>query len=170
MRPQARRIAVAILALAATFAVLFFAQRLLFATQTQAPLKQRLLTVPQVESVSLELSASPQVVLVTLGRVADLHETAQTLTEKIKAFAPEATLRVRGHADATLSSAEEDLSFPVQQGLASGQFVEMRQEVLQEAMKLQVTARIYIDANDVDLALYDRGHAAYYIYPRGGKS
>lgn len=169
VRLQARRVAVLTLALALTLAILFGLQRWLFLTQTKLPLQTQLQKLPYVQRVTLQLSGASPAVIVTLGDVGDLESTYQTLLGRVRAMAPGAALRVQGHSDARLAAADETLNFPIEQALADGQFVAMRQDVLQEAAKLKVTARIYVDGQNVYLALYDRGHAAYFIYPRGGK-
>lgn len=169
MRLQARRLAVLALALALTLAVLFGLQRWIFLTQTKMPLKSRLEHSPNVQSVTLQLQGQSPTVEVTLGKVANLESTYQLLLGRVRASSPGATLHVQGHPDARLTTAQQQLSFPIQQALSDGQFIAMRQNVLQEAHSLGVQASIYIDQHNVYLALYDQGHDAYFIYPRGGK-
>ena len=45
----------------------------------------------------------------------------------------------------------------------------MRRDVIAQATRDGVRARIYIDAHNVYLALYDGAHAGYFIYPREAK-
>lgn len=169
MRFQVRRIAAAAAALLVTLAVLFGAQRWLFQTQTSTPLQQALQKTAGVQRVSLDFAQSPGTVEVTLGRVADLETTYQALSRRVQALASGATIVVRGSPDGRLDAAAQDLSFSIAQGLATGQFVAMRQDVLAGARRDGVEARIYIDQQNVYLALYDPAHVAYYIYPREAK-
>ena len=169
MRFQVRRIAAAAVALLATLAVLFGMQRWLFQTQTSVPLQQQLERVPGVKNVRLDFTASPGVVHVTLGRVSDIESTYTDLASHVQALASGATIEIAGSSDQRISAAAQDLSFSIAQGLATGQFVAMRSQVLSEAKLDHVVARVYIDQQNVYLALYDQGHSAYFIYPREAK-
>jgi hypothetical protein len=152
-----------------TLAALFGLQRWMFQTQTTAPLQAELERMPGVRKVALDFAQSPGTVHVTLGRVSDLQTTYESLAARVAHLAPGAAVDVVGSSDPKLSSAAQDLSFPIAQGLATGQFVAMRAGVLTAARRVGVEARIYIDQQDVYLALYDRAHAAYFIYPREAK-
>ncbi len=169
MRFQVRRIAAAAVALVATLAVLFGMQRWLFQTQTSVPLQQQLERVPGVRKVTLDFSTSPGVVHVTLGRVSDIETTYADLATHVQALASGASMDVAGTPDRLIAAAAQDLSFSIAQGLATGQFVAMRSQVLSEAKRDHVVARIYINQQNVYLALYDQAHAAYFIYPREAK-
>ena len=169
MRFQARRIAAAAVALVATLAVLFGLQRWLFQTQTSTPLEQQLKHVAGVRRVTLDFARSPGTVHVTLSRVSDIETTYTALAARVAALAPGAAIVVAGTSDGRIAAAAQDLSFPIAQGLATGQFVAMRQNVLDDARRDRVTARIYIDQQNVYLALYDQAHTAYFIYPREAK-
>ncbi len=169
MRFQVRRIAAAALALLATLAVLFGMQRWLFQTQTSVPLKAQIERVPGVRSVTLDFSKSPGVVKVKLGRVGDIETTYSNLTAHVQAMAPGAEVKVSGTPDRQITAAAQDVSFSIAQGLATGQFVAMRAQVLDQAKRDHVDASIYIDQQNVYLALYDKAHAAYFIYPREAK-
>lgn len=169
MRFQVRRIAAAAVALLATLAVLLGMQRWLFQTQTSAPLKLQIERVRGVRKVTLDFSKSPGVVHVTLGRVNDIETTYRDLAAHVENLAPGAAVDVSGTSDAHLAAVAQDLSFSIAQGLATGQFVAMRSDALAEARRDHVVAHIYIDQQDVYLALYDQTHAAYFIYPREAK-
>ena len=169
MRFQVRRIAAAAAALLVALGVLFGLQRWLFQTQTSAPLKMQLERIAGVRKVTLDFARSPGVVHVTLGRVNDIQTTYLALAAHVQALAPGAALDVAGTSDGLLSSAAQDLSFSIAQGLATGHFVAMRTEALAEAGRVHVLARLYIDQQNVYLALYDKTHAAYFIYPREAK-
>lgn len=169
MRFQVRRIAAGAVALLVTLAALFGLQRWMFQTQTTAPLQSELERMPGVRKVSLDFAQSPGTVHVTLGRVNDIQTTYESLTTRVDRLVPGATVDVVGLSDPRLSAAAQDLSFPIAQGLATGRFVAMRAGVLSAAQHDGVQARIYIDQQNVYLALYDQAHAAYFIYPREAK-
>ena len=169
MRFQVRRIAAAAVALVATLAVLLGMQRWLFQTQTSTPLQRQLEHVTGVREVTLDFARSPGVVHVTLARVSDIETTYAALAARVETLAPGAAVEVAGTSDGRIAAAAQDLSFPIAQGLATGQFVAMRRNVLADSGRDHVTARIYIDQRNVYLALYDRANAAYYVYPREAK-
>ncbi|MDA8345749.1 MAG: hypothetical protein M0Z66_09735 [Thermaerobacter sp.] len=169
MRLQVRRVAVLAIALALTLGVLFGLQHWIFLTQTKMPLQAQLERMSQVKRVTLNLSSSTPSVNVVLGSVADLETTYQSIEAKVQKLAPGAALHIAGGTDKALTNASQVLSFPVEQGMVTGQFVEMRQDVVHDASNLHVTARIYVDSQNVYLALYDHDKAAYFIYSRGAK-
>ena len=169
MRFQVRRIAAAAAALILTLAALFGLQRWIFQTQTSAPLKTQLERVAGARSVKLDFANLPGVVHVDLRRVPDIETTYARLAAHIEALAPGAALDIAGTSDARIAAAAQDLSFSIAQGLATGQFVAMRQNVLAQAGRAKVVARVYIDQKNVYLALYDKTHADYFVYPRGAK-
>lgn len=169
MRLQPRRVAVMFLSMVVVVGVLYGLQRWVYVSQTRNPLTEALKRSPVVQKVALNLAASPPTVTATLKNVPDLMATYHELAETLHGFVANAQLEVLGHSDAKLHTAYEALSFPIEQGLATGHFVEMQSAVASEAPRLGVQAKIYIDAQNVYLALYDTPNAAYYIYPRGGK-
>jgi hypothetical protein len=169
MRLQVRRVAVLAIALAVTLSVLFGVQHWLFLTQTQAPLQAQLDHLPSVRGVTLNLSQSSPNVVVTLGSVPDLESSYQAIEAKVHDLSPGAALTIKGASSSTFTTAEQVLSFPIEQGIATGQFVEMRKDVLQDAANLHMTTHVYVDSQNVYLALYRHGQAAYFVYPRGAK-
>lgn len=169
MRLQARRVAVLGVALTLTLGALFGMQHWLFLTQTKLPLQTQLERLPEVSHVSLNLSSASPSVSVTLRSVPNLEETYASISKTVQHLAPGAALHISGTSDKALANAAQILSFPVEQGIATGQFVEMRKDVLQEASNLHVKARIYVDSQNVYLALYDQDKSAYFIYSRGAK-
>ena len=169
MRFQVRRIAAGAVALLVTLAALFGLQRWMFQTQTTAPLQTELERVPGVRKVTLDFAQSPGAVHVTLGRVSDIQTTYVSLAARVAHLAPGAAVDVVGTSDSALAAAAQDLSFPIAQGLATGQFVAMRAGVLSAALRDRVEAHVYIDQQNVYLAIYDKAHAAYFIYPREAK-
>ncbi len=169
MRLQVRRVAVLAIALAVTLSVLFGVQHWLFLTQTQTPLQTQLDHLPSVRGVTLNLSQASPNVIVTLGSVPDLETAYQAIEAKVHDLSPGAALTIKGASTQTFTNADQILSFPVEQGIATGQFVEMRKDVLQDAAKLHLTARVYVDSQNVYLALYSHGQAAYFVYSRGAK-
>lgn len=168
MRVPVRRVAVLALALALTLGALFGAQHWLFLTQTKAPLQTEIRRLHGVTAVTLNLTASSPSVTVRLGNVSNLQSTYQTISQKIHSLAPGATLKVQGTSDAALANAAQVLSFAIEQGIATGQFVQMRKDVLSEAAKLHITAKVYVDSKYVYVALYDHSRSAYFVYSRGG--
>jgi len=169
LRFQVRYVAAAAAALLVTLGLLLAGQRWLFSAQTTQPLQAQLERVPGVKSVALDFAQQPGVVHVTLSRVPDLETTYQDIDARVQALAPGATITLPTPTEPRLRSAEQDLSFYVAQGLATGQFVGMRRDVIAQATRDGVRARIYIDAHNVYLALYDGAHAGYFIYPREAK-
>lgn len=168
MRLQPRRVAVMLLSMVVVVGLLYGLQRWFFVSQTRNPLATKLMHAPAVAHVSLQLGASPPSVTVTLRRIPDLRSTYQNLLNTLHDYVPGAHLEVLGRTDSKIQSASEALSFPIQQGLATGQFMAMQSNVTKAAARLGIAAKIYIDAQNVYLALYDSGHAGYFVYPRGG--
>lgn len=169
MRLQPRRVAVMFLSMIVVVGVLYGLQRWVYVSQTRNPLSEALKHSPVVQKVTLNLAASTPTVTATLKNVPDLMTTYHELQETLRGYVLNAQLEVLGHPDAKLHSAYESLSFPIEQGLATGHFVQMQSAVMNDTRRLGVQAKVYIDAQNVYLALYDTSHAAYYIYPRGGK-
>lgn len=168
MRLQPRRVAVMFLSMLIVVGTLYGLQRWIFVSQTSNPLARALRHEADVQRVALDLTASPPTVTVTLHRVTDLMQTYRHIEQTINAYVPGARLEVLGRPDAKLQSAFETLSFPIEEGLATGNFLAMQGTVLRQAHRLGIGARLYIDAQNVYLALYDASHAAYYVYSRGG--
>ena len=169
MRVPVRRVVVLAVALALTLGILFGLQHWIFLTQTSQPLQSQLQKMPHVKKVTLNLSSSSPSVNIVLGSVPDLETTYHSIAAKVQQASPGTAVHLAGSSAQVLANADQVLSFPIEQGMATGQFVTMRQDVLQEAANLHVTARVYVDSRNVYLALYEHGQAAYFIYSRGAK-
>lgn len=159
---------VAFVALIATLGVLWGFTTLDHYQSTIQPLQQALQKASGVKKVSL-VGDNGNTVKVTMGKVADFETTYDKVADASSLYLNSPTIVVVSHPDAKLQSAVEELSFPIEQGLALGKFVDMRSQVMAEAAKLHVHADLYIDNHNVYLALYDGSHYLYHVFPRGGK-
>lgn len=132
------------------------------------PLDQAFRQDHHVVSFTLEQNTTPPTVDIKLGRVQNLEQAGQRLFNEADLVfgAGNYVLNVSGNPDAKLTNLANGLSFVIAQGLATGQYVTMEQAVQRAAKAQHVTADLYLDSNNLYLALYDGAHDQYEILPR----
>lgn len=169
MRIKGLRVEVIGLAFLVTAALVFGGQWLVGRYQVEGPLLASARRVDGVQSARLEQAEGRMNLIVTLGRTADFRSTHQRLSELLgKAYADGAgRVVVRDSRTAKLAAALYDLNFALQEGLATGQFTQMRAEVEAQARAAGLPAPyLWVDADRVYLGLRDSNRVLYDVLER----
>jgi hypothetical protein len=165
----ARRVASALAAMAATFGALSAGAALAHRALVTAPVAQAM-RVPGVRAYRLQTVGGAPSVTVRLADGVDLEAVCQRLASRL---APILGTGVRlvptGPGQAALTPALEAAAVPVEQGIATGDFVAMARAVGAEARARGLAARVEVDAGAVYVTLTGPGgESAYALFPRPG--
>lgn len=153
-----------------TFAFLWGGQQLNQYTQVEAPLMHSLKSVSGVVRVNTTHTSSgtPRVVVV-LSQVPSLQTTYQALSDRLSNYAGSGTqLIVQGQPDHTLTTVAQEMAFPMEQALRTGDYVAMRTTLLKMGQQASVKTYVGIDTGHIYLALFHKGHTFYKVVATGG--
>jgi hypothetical protein len=166
------KLEVVLLAFGLAAAAAFGAQAVVERYQVEGPLVRSARRVEGVRRVEMVRKAGRTDMVVTMGPTADFRGSYRQLAElREKAHGSDGGLVVvRDNRDSRLVRALYDLNFALQEGLATGRYVEMRTAVEQAAERLRLTrpylwveeGRIYVELRDDRSVLYavlERGAA-----------
>jgi hypothetical protein len=131
---------------------------------------QAALQTPQVLRAQVAYAPSPSPPTVTLWLAAgtDPQEVVERLSSRlVPLLGTVPRWRLVGPAQESLAKALDSLSLAVQEGLATGQYVPMAQEVARLAHRQGLRAQVEVDSMGAYLSLRDaHGGEAYAFYPR----
>jgi hypothetical protein len=167
----ARQVSVFLAGLLATFALLAAVTSLIRFTRVLVPTRAAIARLPGVRSVATtSLPDGSTVVRVRLGRVADFMSLLAEIRGEIPPALGPYRLVVLDRPDPRLEGQLRTDAFAVEQGLATGQFVAMRRELLAMGRSAHIRTAVEIDADAVYLSLYDGDHYVYQVFQKGGLS
>jgi hypothetical protein len=168
--------------MAATLVALFAAGFVLKSRMWEEPLKALYTGSPAVESYNVDRNDDRYVITIRLKATPDLAAAYQALDEgtgRILKSTPY-TLKVEDRRTPALAEAYRPVNLYVQEALTTGRFAAMGTQVMDEANKAGMTARVDVDSNRVYVQLQDRSGAYLYSvvdrpqpagavrYPEGG--
>ncbi|MCL6595474.1 MAG: hypothetical protein K6V73_04595 [Firmicutes bacterium] len=165
----ARRVASALAAMAATFGALSAGAALAHRALVTAPVAGAM-RVPGVLAYRLQTNGGAPSVAVQLADEVDLEAVCQRLTARLTPILGSGVRLVpAGPGQASLTTALEAVAVPVEQGIATGDFVAMARAVGAEARARGLSARVEVDAGAVYVTLTGPGgRSAYALFPRSG--
>lgn len=156
--------------LGATLLILFGGNFVLQHQTVDEPLAQRFAAVEAVESFEVQGGRDERTLLVRMGPVADLrHAYTEIQTEATHVLGKDNyTLRVVDTRTADLEEAYYRVHLHVQEGLATGQFSRMAEQMAAELGNLPVDQhRVSVDGKNLYVQLHSGDHYLYEIIPRG---
>lgn len=165
----ARRILTTAVAMAATFGVLWAGQALAHQTMVASPVA-RAVRLQGVRSYAMATGdPSMPTVRVQLKNGIDLQTVAETLDNRLTPIlGVTPVIDPVGPGQTALRGAVEAVALPVEQGVATGQFVSMDKAVVRLAGAQGIVARVEVDSQAVYVTLTPKtgGGEAYAIFPR----
>lgn len=162
VRVSVKQIFVVMASFLLTLAALWVAERLYVASQVRTPFLAAVRRIPGVAAAGLDghvlwLQLKPDANLESVYEAAEARAGGQNL----------AAVRIESRSSAALASVDRELSFVVAQGIATGQYVAMRQQILQDAARAHVGANVSMDRGDIFLTLRQGGSALFQVIPVG---
>lgn len=145
-------------------------QQLLFQKTVSAPLQTTFAEIPGVSAVQLkDENGKTNVVLRLAGNQIDLSQVytqvEQVARQRLGNRFGQVVLK--DERTAALNEAFYRMHFALQQGIATGQFVEMARAVEQEAASLGLDHfRVYVGDRHVFVQLHQDDHSLYTVLPR----
>jgi hypothetical protein len=166
-----RQIGAFLASMIATFLLFWGAADVNHLAHVILPLRQSLRAVRGVESVSIRDVNGETELVVRLAPVPDLMATVEAIRARVSPDVGPYTLDLVYPSDARLEALVQTDTFVVEQGFATGQFVQMEKTLVANGRAAGVTTRVQMDGNDVYLSLFDgHGHYRYAIFAKGGGS
>jgi hypothetical protein len=166
---QQIRITTIIIAMLVTLGLLLGGQQLYERYLVRDGLERSVAAVAAADAIRVAKDEKPPAVYIRLSHVDDLQSVYQGLSEVIRnQLGPGYRLVLQDDRTPQLQSLYEQCSFPIQQGIATGNFQAMKKGVEQLAAAAAVNCSISVDSDNVYLELRDRNDTAclYQIIPR----
>ncbi|MCY0886015.1 MAG: hypothetical protein OWV35_09075 [Firmicutes bacterium] len=162
MRVSVKQVFVVIASFLVTLGALWAAERIYVASQVRTPFLQAVRRTPGVAGAWL----NGRDLVLQLQPGADLETVYDTVQARAAASgqAMDAVL-IRDRASPALRALDNELSFVVAQGIATGQFVAMRQQILADAARARVQAQVSMDRGDIFLTLRQGSAVLYQVIP-----
>ncbi len=164
MRIKPQQILAVLGSLVITLGLLFGVQGLAREKLISDPLEQFYRHAPGVQHFAIANHNGATVISLTLGQVADLEQTYLFLQDRTATFLPPGSfhLHLLDHRDASLTAAYEQMSLAIQQGITTGEFVNMQQMLVKEGKAFGLS-RVAVEADDYNIYV-QLGHGSHYLY------
>jgi len=130
------------------------------------PIYQAFANIDGVESVELQEQDGRIILMLALTEVEQLHTLAAEIGETAARFSQPIRILFKDRPNETLKAAYDQMHFALEQGIATGYFVEMAERIAELAGKYQVDYALRIDGNYVYLQLHDGGNYLYKVVSR----
>lgn len=171
MRVSAKQILATVVSTIITLTILWIGQKFYISKIVRAPLIQQVSGIAGVSHVSIGPSGA---VSVKMDPGANLLSVSRAVSASVTHALghPPRSLTFNSHPNGVLTGLASRARFMVAQGVATGQYVSMRQTILQAAKSDGVQALVELGNHHVYLTLR-QGHAALYLImplTTGGRS
>lgn len=130
------------------------------------PVYQAFASIEGVEGVELKERDGMIVLTLSLADVEHLHTVAAKISSAAARFSQPFQILIKDQPNETLKAAYEQMHFALEQGIATGYFVEMAERIEELALKHKVDFALRIDGSYVYLQLHDGGYYLYQIVSR----
>lgn len=160
---------VVIAAVVVTFGLLFGGVKIYRKQSVDRPLFKLYQEIKEVKDVQIEKSGRQTVVRVRLDQVANLKSTYRRLDSLARGvFGPdEFQIQILDSRSPLLEQAYHDMHLSLQEANATGAFTKMAHEVEAKQKALAIdSSRVFVDNDNLYLALYHRGAYLYEVIPR----
>lgn len=134
------------------------------------PIYQAFANIEGVIGVDLAEQDDQIVLTLALAEVEQLDMLAAEISSTAAQFAKPLQIIIKDKANQTLKAAYDQMHFAVEQGIATGYFVEMAERIEQLASEYQIKFTLKVDGNYVYLQLHDGDDYLYQIVSRREKS
>lgn len=142
-----------------------------FAVKTyrlEEPFKAKVLSMDGIQNVQLVNTADGRKIILTVEPRVQLekvyHDVQQLTKETLRG---QSTIEINGKAGARLTGIYQQMHFAIYEGIASGQFTRMADQLKQVAEVTQVEKySVQVDQENVYLKLVDKGEVLVKVVPR----
>lgn len=157
-----------IIAFLVVASLLFGGEKLLEYQRVENPVLSGVKNIPGVVEARLVNTSNGMTLEVKLQGVTDLAKTYQAIQDKVEPLGNRLTsVDIRDSRTQELSDALHDLHFAIQEGIATGHFQNMADQVQALAQKSGVKiSYLTVTGDGVYVTLAEKGHYLYAIYPR----
>ncbi|MBX5436829.1 MAG: hypothetical protein IRZ33_06400 [Alicyclobacillaceae bacterium] len=129
------------------------------------PLESQIRAIPGVKSVQV-IAGNPNEVRIALRPdVADLQTTYGKIARVVDSAMSGEQLVIEDNESPALTQAYENFELILLEGLAKGDYVEMKNEIEQKARAMGIQARVTMDRNNVYIQMKKGGAYLYRIWP-----
>lgn len=147
----------------------FAGQKILYRQQVQKPLEKRFAAIEGVESVQLKGSTARQELVVTMGKVTELEKTYQQVMDEARNILGEEfdSIQLVDRRSPRLNEALHASHFAIEEGIATGYFTEMADEVAMVMESIGIDDyRLAVDETNVYLQMVDGENYLFSVFPR----
>jgi hypothetical protein len=159
------------IALILTVACLFAIQAVWQTYAVDSPLDKTLKEIDSVVAVTLEdrkKTNEGTMIYVTLGNVDNLQKTYEEITAKTEQTlkGSKYTLKIQDNRSQELDQAYYNIHYYVQKSMVDGDFPQLEAKIQEKAHRIEATAKLYVDKENIYLQLSKNNQFLYTVVAR----
>lgn len=152
----------------ATVAILFGGQSINAKMRVENPLKQRMKTIKEVKSFKVEPTGDGLTLKLQLRQSRNIQTVLSRVKQEVEYYhkKPVTVIGITNQPNARLEQLKYELSFYLEEALASGHFVELKSALDAYSKDRGIKAKVYLDDDFIYLQLEEGKNYLYQAMPR----
>ncbi|HYH03093.1 MAG TPA: hypothetical protein VEC37_08340 [Bacillota bacterium] len=157
-----------VIAFLATVAILFGGQSINEKMRVENPLKQRMKTIKEVKSFTVEPAGDGLKVKLQLKQSRNLQMVLNRVKQEVEFYhkKPVTNFGIGDQPNSQLEQLKYQLSFYLEEALASGHFIELKSALDSYNKNRGINAKVYLDNDFIYLQLEEGNNYLYQVMPR----